>query len=230
MNTADTAIVAGAGPGLGVALCNEFSEKQWHVAALRRNISEEPQHRNVLPVHCDLTSESSVDQAFKHVEHALGVPSVMIYNAGYLVLKPFLDTTADLFDQAWRVNCLGAYHCVQRALPRMLSAKRGTLIFLGATGSYRGGARSAAFASAKFALRGLAQSLAREFNPKGVHVVHVVIDGLIWGEPTRKRFPEATREACISPEAIAKTCAMLVEQEPSAWTHELDIRPYTERF
>jgi len=101
---------------------------------------------------------------------------------------------------------------------------------MGATGSLRGGRRSAAFASSKFALRGLAQSLAREFSPAGIHIAHVVLDGLIWSEQTRARFAVAEQRACMSPQALAAAYLSLIEQDRSTWTHELDLRPWSEPF
>jgi NAD(P)-dependent dehydrogenase (short-subunit alcohol dehydrogenase family) len=153
---------------------------------------------------------------------------VLVYNAAALVVKPFAETTPAEFEHAWRVASLGAFVTSQIVLPHMVARGAGTLIFSGATASLRGGAKFAAFASAKFALRGLAQALSREFGPQGVHVAHVVLDGLIDAVQTDLRFgPGAKR---MDPDAIARDYLYLASQHPSAWTHELDLRPSAERY
>ena len=127
------------------------------------------------------------------------------------------------------MTCFGAMIVAQAMLPYLLKAPGGTIVFTGATAAVKGGPRFTSLASAKFALRGLAQSLARELAPRGVHVVHVVIDGLVWSPQTRERF-YTEREKCLEPDAIARTYLDLVSQHPSAWTHEIDLRPLTEKF
>ncbi len=143
--------------------------------------------------------------------------------------KPFMKLTPAEFEKSWLSTCFGAMVAAQAALPGMLAQGGGTIIFTGATASVKGNPSFAAFASAKFALRGLAQSLAREFAPQGVHVVNTLIDGVIWGPQTQQRFTIA-RENCLEPEAIAKTYLQLIGQPPCAWTHELDLRPSSEKF
>jgi NAD(P)-dependent dehydrogenase (short-subunit alcohol dehydrogenase family) len=158
-----------------------------------------------------------------------GAPSVVLYNAHRLELRSSAETPLDVFEDVWRVNCFGAYVVASRALPRMLERGDGTLIFTGATASTRGGKRTAAFASSKFALRGLAQSLARELGPRGIHVAHVVLDGLVWSSQTRARFSPEEKN-CMAPEDVASVLVSLVVQRRSAWTNELDIRPWVEKF
>jgi NAD(P)-dependent dehydrogenase (short-subunit alcohol dehydrogenase family) len=154
---------------------------------------------------------------------------VMIHNAQLLMIKPFTEISADAFEQVWRVPCLGAMASAQAVLPHMASRKSGTVIFSGATAGLRGGASFSAFASAKFALRGLAQALAREFGPKGVHVAHVVIDGLIDAPQTDLRFGPAASGRMDS-KSVAEAYVGLAAQHPSAWTQEMDLRPFAERF
>ena len=178
---------------------------------------------------CDLTNPSDVDGAFAEMTRRWGAPSVVIYNAHTIALAPFGGTSREAFEDAWRVNCLGAFLVAQRSLPAMVERKRGTLIFTGATGSRRGGARSAAFSSSKFALRGLSQSLAREHAQSGIHVAHVLLDGLVWSERTRARF-SAAEESCMPPERVAAAYLNLIEQDRMAWTHELCLRPWMEKF
>ena len=223
--------IAGASAGLGSALAAAFQRDARIVAlgrapAIAAVATEVP---GVVPIACDLTDPDAVERAFTEIGRTLAAPDVVIYNAHRIELRPALDTALDAFTEAWRVGCLGAFLVARRVLPGMQERRGGTLVFTGATGSVRGGKRSAAFASAKFALRGLAQSLAREFGPAGVHVAHVVIDGLVWSERSRARFG-AQQETSMDPHAIAETYRHLVEQPPSAWTHELDLRPHQERF
>ena len=227
------AVIAGASSGFGSALCQLLLSRGFRVAALGREpairavVEEVP---GVLAVACELTNAAEVDRAFGSVEATLGPATAVVYNAHRIQLAPSAETSLEMFAESWRVNCLGAFLVAQRALPSMRAFAAGTLIFTGATGSVRGGQRSAAFASSKFALRGLAQSLARELSAAGVHVAHVVLDGLIWSERTRARFPTAEARACMSPQALAASYLSLIEQDRSAWTHELDLRPWTERF
>jgi len=226
------AVVAGANAGLGSALCELLAIRGFRVAALGRDAAVRAVATDVagvMAVACDLTIASEVDHAFAAVEGAIGPASVVVYNAHRLGLHPFAETSLELFEESWRVNCHGAFVVARRAVPAMLARHGGALVFTGATGSIRGGRRSAAFASSKFALRGLAQSLARELWPAGIHVAHVVLDGLVWSERTRARFgPE--QETCMSPRAVAAAYIALIEQDRSAWTHELDLRPWVERF
>jgi NAD(P)-dependent dehydrogenase (short-subunit alcohol dehydrogenase family) len=182
-----------------------------------------------IPVECDLTDPIAIDRAFTQLERSLATPDVVIYNAHRIELASALDTTPESFAEAWRVGCLGAFLVARRAVPRMVERGSGTLIFTGATGSIRGGKRSAAFASAKFALRGLAQALARELGPRGIHVAHIVIDGVVWCDRSRARF-NAREDTSMDPREIAATYRHVVEQHASAWTHELDLRPLHGRF
>jgi NAD(P)-dependent dehydrogenase (short-subunit alcohol dehydrogenase family) len=191
-------VVAGANVGLGGALAQEF-QRDAHVVALGRApaIAAVAAETAAVPVACELTDPDGVARALAEVERTLAPPDVVIYNAHRIELRSALETTPDAFVEAWRAGCLGAFVVARRVLPRMRDRRAGTLVFTGATGSVRGGKRSAAFASAKFALRGLAQSLAREFGPAGVHVVHVVIDGLVWSERSRAASERDTRPRWI---------------------------------
>ena len=226
------AVVAGASLGLGSAVCQSLRDRGFRVVALGRSgavraVAEEVS--GVAPVECDLTSAPDVERAFAQIEATGGMPSVVVYNAHRLELRSSAETPLDVFEGVWRVNCFGAYVVASRALPRMLERGDGTLIFTGATASTRGGKRTAAFASSKFALRGLAQSLARELGPRGIHVAHVVLDGLVWSGQTRTRFSPEEKN-CMAPEDVASVLVSLVEQRRSAWTHELDLRPWVEKF
>jgi NADP-dependent 3-hydroxy acid dehydrogenase YdfG len=211
-----TAVVVGAGGVLGHALQAEFSGAGYRVAGLRRD-------------DCDLGDAAAVRSAMERVVAELGSVDTLICNAAYLILAPFTDLAWSDFETSWRVSVGGAVGAAQAVLPAMLQQGKGAIIFSGATGSVRGTARFAAFASAKFALRGLAQSLAREVQPHGVHVAHVVLDGLLRGSSSIERFG-GDEARSIDPAEAARAYRWIAEQPRSAWTHELDLRPHSERF
>ena len=231
------AVVAGVGPGLGGALCRRLAAAGFRVVGLARSsdygtklaaeIGSCPEGVQFFP--CDLTDPLGVERVLGEVESGLGPPEILVYNAGHFVHRPFTETSVQDFSELWSVNCLGAMICARRLVPGMLALGRGKILFTGATASVKAGAQFAAFGSAKFALRGLAQSLARELGPQGIHVAHVLIDGILW-TPKTTRWPGVTREQCLLPEAVAESYLMLVNQERSAWTHELDLRPDVESF
>ncbi|KAJ3040128.1 hypothetical protein HDV00_011452 [Rhizophlyctis rosea] len=143
--------------------------------------------------------------------------------------QSFLETTPEQFEQLWQTSCFGGFLISKQVLPKMVEQKQGTVIFTGATAALRAGDGFASFASAKFGLRALSQSLAREFGPKGVHVAHVVVDGGIWTPFAQKMWPD-NEAKFIQPEAIADTYWNLHKQHQSTWTQELDIRPFAEKF
>ena len=153
---------------------------------------------------------------------------MLVYNAGSFLMAPLAETTPEEYQRLWALNCLGAFLCARQVVPGMLKTG-GTVIFTGATAAVKAAANFAAFASSKFALRGLAQSMARELGPQGVHVAHVVIDGIIWTPRTRE-LHGLSESQCLKPEAIADTFLHLIRQDRSAWTHELELRPDSESF
>ena len=230
-----TAVVAGIGRGLGEALCRQLADAGYRVAGLARTATRGEALRETLgsdrflPLRCDVTDAAQVDAAMSQVETRFGPATVYVHNAAQFHMQPFVQTDPKEFESLWRTLCLGAVHGAQRVLPAMLEAKHGSLLFIGATASVKAGASFSAFGAAKFALRGLAQSLAREFGPQGIHVAHLVIDGVMWGERARDEFNMAEAQ-CLDPQAVAHTCLHLLQQDRSAWTHELDIRPDVERF
>ncbi len=229
------AVVAGIGPGLGRALCRQLLARGYRVAGLARSpaASEDldasaPAGR-YLALRGDLADPAQVDTAIAEVESQWGHPAVYVHNAAPFLMQAFLETEPSAFETLWRTTCLGAVHGAQRVLPGMLQSHRGTLLFVGATASVKAGASFAAFGSAKFALRGLAQSLARELGPEGIHVAHLIIDGIIWSQRTADQLG-LTRAQCLDPDAVARSCMHLIEQDRSTWTHELDLRPHLETF
>ena len=226
-------LLTGAAEGLGASIAETFARAGHDVLGLSRTNRSEHLKRRVeqgggiyTHLSCDITQPTDVAAALK--PHA-GRIDVFVHNPHVLAIKPFEQTTASEFEQAWRVACLGAMLSAQSVLPHMIARGEGAIILTGATAGIRGAAQFSAFASAKFALRGLAQSLAREFGPKGVHVAHVILDGLIDEAQTDQRFgpPQSTR---MEPDFVARTYLELASQQPSAWTHEMDLRPFSERF
>ena len=229
------AVVAGVGPGLGTALCEKLTESGYCVAGIARSsatgesLLKQLGADRFVPVACDISDPTAVNAAFATVEQHFGAPDVYIHNVAGLLRQPFLETRPEQFETLWRSQCLGAVYGAQRALPAMLRGGNGTLLFIGATASVKPGAHFSAFGVAKSALRGLAQSLARELGPQGIHVAHLIIDGVLWGERARDAFGMGP-EACLQPDAVAQTCMHLIEQDRSAWTMEIDIRPDREAF
>lgn len=220
-----SALIVGDGPGLGSALQIALAAEGFETFTLSRSRREESHQRHLV---CDVTDEADVRDAFATLEDRAGVPEVVIYNAAHFVRRPFRETTAGDFETSWRVNGLGAFHCAAAVLPGMLERGGGTLVFSGATASRRGGADFGAFASSKFALRGLAQSLSREYGEKGVHVVHALLDGMLWGPRARKAG--LVEGQCLSAAAVAREYVRLACQEPMGWTNEIDLRPFCEPF
>jgi NAD(P)-dependent dehydrogenase (short-subunit alcohol dehydrogenase family) len=184
----------------------------------------------VVAAEIDATDTASVVSAFDKARAELGPADVLVYNAGAFQMGGILDITPEDFERCFRANCMGAFLAAQRVLPDMIAAKRGTILLTGATASLRGSARFACLAVGKFGLRALAQSLAREFQPQGIHVAHVVVDGQIDGPRVRSMFPDRDLRTLLAPDAIAETFWQLYAQDPTAWTHEIDVRPATEKF
>ena len=231
------AVVAGVGPGLGAALCRKLMSAGFIVAGLARSADAfgpldaeaANQGTTFAGFACDTTDENAVETTFTTIEDRLGIPRVLIYNPGRFLRGGLMETDPAGFADTWRVTCLGAFLCTRRAARAMLDGSGGTLIFTGATASVKPAGGFAAFGSSKAALRGLAQSLARELGPRGIHVAHVIIDGIIWTLRTRD-WPGVEQDRCLSPDAVADTYLHLIRQDRSAWTFELDLRPDVETF
>ncbi len=227
--TADPVLlIAGYGEGLGAALAERFAAQGFAVIGLCRGSARKSGPATVLAA--DLTDAVATRGAWEEACALHGVPQVVIHNAAELVTGPFLQQTPGDFRRAWEGAVLSAVHVAQVAFPALIAAGGGTFIVSGATASQRGGAGFAPFAAAKFALRGLAQSLAREFQPQGIHVVHVILDGVLWTARSRARRTGLSQADCLDPLAVADVYYALSRQGPSAWTHEIDLRPRNERF
>ncbi len=235
------AVIAGVGPGLGASLAQRFSREGCLVALLARStqyldslsaeLNAAHGQKASLALTCDLTNPAEIASAFANVREKLGPVDVLINHAsggGGPRGASFLDLDPATFEHAWRVGTLAALLCSREAVRDMLTAGSGSILFSGATSSVRGSA--AAFSSAKFATRGLAQSLARELWPQGIHVVHIIIDGLIGDQNNGNPYPNDDGETEMHPDAIAESYWQLIRQERSAWTLELDLRPNREKF
>jgi NAD(P)-dependent dehydrogenase (short-subunit alcohol dehydrogenase family) len=178
----------------------------------------------------DAADEQSVVATFARIRDELGAPEALLYNAGAFKAGGIMELAATDFEQAWRVNCLGGLLTAQAVIPGMLERGGGSIIYSGATASLRGSARFAGLAVGKFGLRALAQSMARELGPKGIHVAHVVIDGGIDSARARAMFADRGPQTFLAPMAIAENYWNLHAQDPSTWTQELDLRPSGEKF
>ena len=215
------AIITGYGPGLGEALKQRFEQGGYQAIGIARSAGD---------YQADLTDPEQTDAVIKKIFKQHGPPKVVIHNVAELIRGNFLDLDANDFERAWRSSVLTAINVSQAVIPSMQEQKAGTLILTGATASIRGSAGFGPFSSAKFALRGLAQSLAREFQAQGLHIIHPILDGIIWSEVSQKRFPNIKQENCLQNEDLANVYWGLAHQAPSAWTHEIDIRPQSESF
>lgn len=227
-------IVAGVGPGNGLAFCNRFLQAGYRVAILARDLQRMQEYANgnedISPFSCDLSNPDSIQGTFSEIQTKLGVPDVVIYNAGSGVFGAPLDTAYDDFEQAWRINALGLLAVSKAVAPSMIERGGGSIVVTGATASLRGGANFGAFSSAKAAQRNLTQSLARSLGKEGIHVALVIVDGVIDIPRTREMFPDKTDGFFLKPEAIAETFYHLSQQEKSAWTFEIDLRPSSESW
>ena len=238
------AAVIGAGAGLGAGLARRFASAGMEVAIASRDgggaarlaaevAALSRRRAGAGGVHgygCDATREEQVRDFFNRVAGELGSPRLVVYNASGFLMKPVLEIGADELQAQWRTTCLGGFVVGREAAGRMVEAGGGTLIFTGATACYKGSARFAAFAIGKFGLRALAQSMARELGPRGVHVAIVNIDGAIAGPAHAHEIAEKGADALLDPDAIAETYLALHRQHRTAWSHELDLRPAVERW
>jgi NAD(P)-dependent dehydrogenase (short-subunit alcohol dehydrogenase family) len=229
------AVVAGAGPGLGRALAQRFVQGGLRVALLARdprklNTLAASIGPNALPIACDLTEPAAVGAAFAQVDRELGSLQCVIFNAGAFRRGGILEIAAQDFLDCWKIGCFAGFLVGQQAARRMVDRAGGSILFTGATASLRGSARFANLASPKFALRALAQSMARELGPRGVHVAHVVIDGQIRAPGVEEQDASRAPDSKLEPAAIAESYWQLHQQPRSAWTLELDLRPWVEKF
>jgi len=234
----DVSVIAGVGPGLGASLARKFAKEGCRLAVLARSsdflesLSEEIRRRgtDILAIPTDIGEADQVAAAFERIRDQLGPVDVLINNASASgpFGQPFVELTPESFARGWQVGVLGSFLCSQAVVPDMLIKNAGCLLFTGATSSVRGGAIT--FSSAKFGMRGLAQALARELWPKGIHVAHIIIDGVIRENESEPGTEDQNAEPLMNPAAIAEVYWGLVRQDRSTWSMELDLRPHREKF
>ncbi len=227
-------VITGVGPGNGAAFSRRFAEAGYRVAMLARSADRLRELEAAIPnttgYVVDVGEADSVAHGFARVRAELGPVEVLIHNAGSGLFADFASTPPHMFELAWRVNALGLLLCGQAVVSDMQAAGRGAIMVIGATGSVRGGANFAAFAAAKAAQRSLAQSMARSLGPQGIHVAVLIIDGVIDIPNTRAMFGDRPDDFFLQPDDIASTVLHVVQQPRSAWTFELDVRPFGEKW
>jgi NAD(P)-dependent dehydrogenase (short-subunit alcohol dehydrogenase family) len=231
------AVVVGVGAGLGAALARRFgnaysvalvARKADYLGELAREIKAAG--GDALAVPADIARADEIPGIFERVRRELGPAEVLLYNAAMRPFGRLMETKPSTFENTWRVNAFGAFLCAREVVPDMLAKSRGVIVFTGATAGTKPFATSAAFGPAKFALRGLAQVMARDLGPQGIHVAYVNVDGAIDMPFIHKLRPELKREDMLDPVAIAESFWHVAHQHPSAWTQELDVRPFKEQF
>jgi NAD(P)-dependent dehydrogenase (short-subunit alcohol dehydrogenase family) len=226
-----TALIVGAGSGLSASLARLFRQNGMKIALAARStekLSGLTAQTGAKVFACDATQRHAVEKLFADVDVALGAPDVVVYNASFRTRGPIADLDPTDVEKAIAVSAFGGFLVAQQAAHRMLPQGRGAILFTGASASVKGYAQSAPFAMGKFALRGLAQSLARELGPRGIHVAHFVIDGGIRSD--RRRPSPDKPDALLDPDAIAQSYLHVLQQPRSAWTFELEVRPWVEIF
>src|SRR5512134_2815113 len=244
MNTDNlkVALVIGAGDATGGAIARRFAREGYVACVTRRNADKlapllsqiRQEGGEAHGFGSDARREEDVTALVEDIETRIGPIEVFVFNVGANVPCGILEETPRKYHKIWELACFGGFLTAQAAAKRMVPRQRGTILFTGATASLRGAASFAAFAGAKHALRALAQSMARELGPKNIHVAHLVVDGAIDTAFIKDNFPERyalkERDGILDPDAIADNYWLLHQQHRSAWTHELDLRPWIEKF
>ena len=226
-----TALIVGVGGGLSASVARTFAKAGMKIALAARRAADLAALAKEVggeAFACDATKRGDVVRLFGEVERAYGAPDVVVYNASYRTRGAFIELDPAEVEKTLAVSVFGGFLVAQEAAKRMLPHKHGAILFTGASASVKGYAQSAPFAMGKFALRGLAQSMARELSPQGIHVAHIVIDGGI-RSPSRADPPDKP-DSMLDPDAIAQTYLDLLQQRRSAWAWEIELRPWVERF
>jgi short-subunit dehydrogenase len=226
-----SALIVGSGAGLSASLARAFAKAGLSVALAARStdklagLAEETRAKVYA---CDAADRAQVDKLFAALDAANATPDFAVYNASYRTRGPFTELDPAEVEKSIAVSAFAGFLVPQAAAKRMLSRRRGAILFTGASASVKGYAQSAPFAMGKFALRGLAQSMARELSPQGIHVAHFVIDGGI--ASARRSVPADKPDSLLDPDAIAASYMNVLQQPRSAWTHEVELRPWVEKF
>jgi len=224
-----SALIVGAGAGLSASLARALAKEGVRVALAARSVEDLDalkRETGATTFACDASARTDVEKLFVELEAAGGAPEIVIYNASYRTRGPLIELDPTEVERSIAVSAFGAFLVAQQAVRRMLPKQRGAILFTGASASVKGYAQSAPFAMGKFALRGLAQSMARELAPQGIHVAHVVIDGGI----KSARRSESSPASLLDPDAIAQSYLHLIHQPRSAWSWEIELRPWVEKF
>jgi NAD(P)-dependent dehydrogenase (short-subunit alcohol dehydrogenase family) len=227
----ERALIVGAGSGLSASIARLFAKSGLKVALGARSVDDlAPLAKEIggQTFACDATKRADVAKLFTDLDAAFGAPDVIVYNASFRTRGPFIELDPAEVEKTLIVSAFAGFLVAQEAVKRMLPRKRGAILFTGASASVKGYAQSAPFAMGKFALRGLAQSMARELSPQGIHVAHVVIDGGI--RSTSRADPPDKPDSMLDPDAIAQNYLNLLQQHRSAWAWEIELRPWVERF
>ena len=225
------ALIVGVGDGLSASLARKLASGGHHVVLAARDtakLKDLARETNATTVNCDASRQGDVEALFARIDELAGDLEVAIYNPSSRVRGPFVEVDPDKVHSALQITAFGAFLVAQQAARRMVARGRGTILFTGASAGVKGYPQSASFAMGKFALRGLAQSMARELHPKGIHIGHVVIDGGI-RNPGRTE-PADKPDSMLDPDAIAQTYMQLIAQDRSAWSWEIELRPWVENF
>lgn len=231
MTAYTSALIVGAGYGLSASLARLFTKEGLKVALAARSpakLSEFVAATGSAAYNCDVAKRDEVDKLFADLDAAGATPDVVVYNPSYRTRGPFVELDPVEVAKTLEITAFGAFLVAQAAVKRMLPKGQGAVLFTGASASVKGYAQSAPFAMGKFALRGLAQSMARELQPKGIHVGHIVVDGGI-KSPRRPESQDAP-DSLLDPDAIAETYLHLLRQPRSAWSWEIEVRPWVEKF
>ena len=227
-------VITGVGAGNGASFSRRFTREGYRVVMLARNLAYLETLAKEIPgsvaMECDVRDPDAIRDVFARIQEEIGTVDTLIYNAGAGEWASIMDTSLEGMQSSWATNTLGLVACAQQVIPSMTENGEGNIMVIGATASLRGGAQSTAFASAKAAQRSVAQSMARDLGPKGIHVGYLIIDGIIDIERTRERFPNRADDFFIQPDAIADSVYALTQQDRSAWTFEIDLRPYGEKW
>jgi len=227
--TYQSALIVGAGAGLSASLARALAKEGVRVALAARSVEDLDalkRETGAATFACDASARTDVEKLFVELEAAGGAPEIVIYNASYRTRGPLVELDPAEVERSIAVSAFGAFLVAQQAVRRMLPKQRGAILFTGASASVKGYAQSASFAMGKFALRGLAQSMARELAPQGIHVAHVVIDGGI----KSARRSESSPASLLDPDAIAQSYLHLIHQPRSTWSWEIELRPWVEKF
>jgi NAD(P)-dependent dehydrogenase (short-subunit alcohol dehydrogenase family) len=226
-----SALIVGAGHGLSAALARAFAKEGMQVALAARapdKLAKLAQDIGARTFACDATQRADVEAVFAALDAAKAAPDVVVYNASYRTRGPLIDLDPAEVERAIAVTAFGAFLVAQAAVRRMLPHRHGAVFLTGASAGMKGYAQSAPFAMGKFALRGLAQSMARELSPQGIHVAHVVVDGGI--RSARRIEPPDQPDSLLDPDAIAQSYIHLLHQPRNAWSWEIEVRPWVEKF